>query len=249
MDLLTFAAHVGISGKKHIGKIKERLSRSIKELEQLGDFIEREDDRYAKQGVGRWTIRFAAVDTAPSTTSRQQTKSNLSTPIDHDAATKLVAEFYRRWNGNTEHRVSKHERVQAGEVINRYGEDAAREMLPLVIRQMKKLFPNARLFGAAATYWRDAEQILQRRNRPQSFNAQTSNEQSSEDADREKDRLRWQRLRQKWQELDDGERASILDHIAKTADNTVRKFIAEGKQETLLVELACLNELQRRRPL
>lgn len=246
-DLLTLAAQLGISGTTHIGKIKERLQPAIAELESLGDFIEKKENRYVKHGVGVWGIHF---DRASERTTNAITKPTRSVPgkkpmADTDTK-RLVSDFYRLWANDEQRIVTKHELHQAKQIIDQYGTEKTFEMLPKVIKLMRKHFPDARAFGGTTHYWRDADQASRRRERTTESSIAVQHSREEEKQRLAKKAQRRQRLRSKWQSLSQAMQASILDTVTQQCDPTVRRFIAQGRLNDPLVEQACFVEMERR---
>ena len=244
MDLLTLAAHMGISETKHIGKIKERLRPGIQALEAMGDFIAPADpaSRYVKQGVGNWHIHFDRANSAPISKEQESRRGNRE-PMANSDAKRLVSEFYQLWASDDWHLVTKHELFQSQRIIDRMGCERAFELLPKVVKLMKKHFPDARAFGATGNYWNDAEKASRRR---QTAMPESQRRTEMEDQQRASDRAeRRRKLRDKWSHLSDQQQNRIREKVATTSDPTVRRFIAQGKFDDPLVEWACFAEMQR----
>lgn len=243
MDLITLAAHLGISGRRHIGKIKERLRKSVEKLEEPGGLIRpaAPDERYRKQGRGRWLAIFDHADvaaqqprrTVPSTKTRLQLASD--TP-----ARQLVSAFYEQWSGDTQHIASRHELKQAQALIDRYGSQHTLSLVPKLIRIMKQAFPQARAFGATMNYWHEADKAAQRVVRTSKPPTEVV-----DDSQRQADRERLECQRQQWAALTNEQQQTIRDRVAQSSSDTVRRFISEKKFEDLLVERACLAEMMR----
>lgn len=246
-DLLTLAAQLGISGTTHIGKIKERLQPAIEELEAFGDFIEGNDNRYVKHGVGVWIIHFdcASQRMSNATTNPMQLAPGKK-PMADTETKRLVSEFYRLWATDDQRIVTKHELHQAKQIIDQHGADKTFEMLPKVIKLMRKHFPAARAFGGTTHYWRDADQSSRRQEHSTQTKIETQHSREEEQQRMTEKAQRKQRLRSDWQSLNQKTRTAIIDTAAQHSDPTVRRFIAHGRLNDPLVEQACFSEMERR---
>ena len=244
-DLLTLAAQLGIIGTTHIGKIKERLKPAIEELEAFGDFIvpATREQRYTKTGPRRWIIHFQKPNAdAIKPVSRPKSQPTRSRQPTNTIAEKLVVDFYTAWKGDNLHRVTKHEAFQASEVIQRYGAEKAQELLPLMIRQLKKGWPEAKLFGATMNYWHDADKAKQRKEKSAAVTSFLPTEDATE---KSAEQARIDRLREQWSKLTESQKQIIRHRLSQTGEATVRRFLSQEKYTDPLVELACLDELER----
>ncbi|MBI3465133.1 MAG: hypothetical protein HY000_19060 [Planctomycetes bacterium] len=64
----------------------------------------------------------------------------------------IVADFYRLWSGDERHRPTTKELAQARELIEHTGHAKAKALIPLVVKRMKKKWPEAKTFGASTKY-------------------------------------------------------------------------------------------------
>jgi hypothetical protein len=242
MDLVTFAEHLGLSETRHIGKIKERLAPSLSELESLQTFIapETSETRYHKRGPGRWLVRFNRPEPLLKIEAATNTSSQ---PSNDDTPRTLVSVFYEAWRGVKPSRISKKELDQASTLVARYGSKRLFELLPKVAKTLKRHFPEARAFGASMIYW---DEVM---SKSQHAEQQTIDARSPEsDCEKHQDiqQPRRNQLRREWQSLSEGERNNIVDAVAASGSDTVSRFISHGKLGDPLVEIACLQELERR---
>lgn len=248
MELLEFAAHVGISGTDHVGKIKERLMPGVKALEQMGDFIEPmlPTERFIKRGAGNWCVQFERVrHSDPASKIMGQSGKRHERRLSDSAARNLVSQFYAAWSGDQHHLVTRHELFQAETVISRFGAEYAMGLLPVLIKVMKQQFPEARAFGAANNYWHDADKALRRRqaSETQSKEAPMNSEQDQRTLRQQQARL--EARRQRWNRLSEDEHQAIRNRVATAGSQTVHRFISQGKFSDPLVERACLDEMEK----
>ena len=253
IDLHTLAIQLGITGTTHVGKIKERIAPGLKEVEQKGELIEPEpsEKRYTKRGPGKWIAHFTSIDAGATrkTVARVLPPSRRRQRPNNELAIALVSQFYNLWSGDDSPFVTKTELKQAQQVIDRYGQDYASELLVEVVRQLKKSFPAARVFGAANTYWHTADETLRKKASRQETR-ESINQKLATDAQRvEKERDELDELRSQWGRLDAFKQEQIREAVVAQAGNTVRRFIAAGNYTTPLVERACLNEMKRQNEL
>lgn len=244
MELTTFAGHIGLAETSHIGKIKERLVPAFQELEGIEGFIEpaQPDERYRKRGPGNWLVVVHRAK--PTATRRSQEHHTVRTLTGTEAAARLVRSFYEAWNGNTHHSPFARELEQAQSLIDAHGEDRVSEALPLVIKDMKARFPDARAFGATLLYWNDAIAKLAKRQKQSAVSEREQQAKVTENADRCRDQEHRRVLRDRWDGLSEDDRQAIRSQVRETCSATVRQFLDQRKFNDPLVMLACLNHLE-----
>jgi hypothetical protein len=64
----------------------------------------------------------------------------------------IVADFYRFWEDNENHRPSKKELEQARDYLDQYGPRKAKDVVSRAMKQLKKQWPTAKTFGALSRY-------------------------------------------------------------------------------------------------
>lgn len=74
----------------------------------------------------------------------------------HGPEEQLVAEFYRLWNGAANRRAQPKELALARDLIQQYGGEAVKSVLPNVVERLKQQWPDAKTFGAVRFYVDDA---------------------------------------------------------------------------------------------
>lgn len=244
MDLIALGAHLGISETSHIGKIKERLRDAVEELEQLSGFIEPASwtDRFVREGVGQWTITFGRPGKHAGTTSRFSLTVNPTT----DESSIIVRQFYNLWAGEAKQRLTSRELQQAEEIVGQYSFDRVQEMLPLVVKDMRTNFADARAFGATMNFWPIVANKLQRKQQQIVAVKENEIDRQNERRQAEQQNLRKENLRKQFSALPDTERDSIRAAVAEAATPFVRARIEQQRFDDPLVELACLDELERR---
>ncbi len=243
MELTTFAGHIGLAETSHVGKIKERLVPAFQELEGISGFIEpsQPKERYRKRGPGNWLV--VVHRSKPTAIRRPQEHHSVRTLTGTEAAARLVRSFYEAWNGNTHHSPFTRELEQAQAIIDAHGEEQVLAALPLVIKDMKTRFPDARAFGATMLYWNDA---FTKQSRQRFHSEHAVQEQQLEDSvtqERQRETERRQELRARWDLLSESERSAIRNRVHDKCSTTVRQFLDQKKFNDPLVMLACLNEL------
>lgn len=241
IPLKALAAHLGLADLNHIGKIKERLNRSLPELEAIPGFLQprSRSDRYAKRGPGDWLARFERPGKVPIPGTAQSVRASSSTRMTDEPATHLVTEFYRRWSGVENHTPTTRELSQARSVMDRLGEERTTELLKPLIRRMKQAFPAAKVFGATMVYWEE----LNQRHRPRSPSAISQETERDSKAD-PAERLRRECLTKEWHSLNPARQEAILQSIRKKSD-FLERLIATAGFDDPLVRIHCLQELDR----
>ena len=98
-DLREFACeHVGLSRKYDIGKIKEKLEPSLRELEER-QFLEplRREERYVQVGRGAWRVIFIKGGKAPRRLTKARAQGLIrqlrTRGVTEATATELIARF------------------------------------------------------------------------------------------------------------------------------------------------------------
>jgi len=244
MELTAFASHLGLSELKHTGKIKERLSAGIEELETLKGFCEPCDRavRFRKCGPGHWLVVF---DRPSSPSVSTEPGGELPAYDQPDPAVELVTGFYRLWSGVTDHSPTRRELTQAGELLERFGTGQVLELLPRVIRRMKTDFPQARAFGATLHFWPEASKEHERRQH------RSARETTAQQAEREAEQKKAQesshrhQLQQAWDALPPDDQQRLLHTAYQRGSETLKRFIDQGRLDDPLVRLACCHELER----
>ncbi|HQZ65239.1 MAG TPA: hypothetical protein PLY87_09195 [Planctomycetaceae bacterium] len=160
----------------------------------------------------------------------------------------------RSRSGISDHSPSSLKLKQAEDLIRRYSEEIVTKTLPVVIRHMKRQFPEPRAFGATLLYWPDAVKSASKssnRKTPTSSEANAIDSAQSSGADEREHRklqaqtIRKQQLREQWNQLSAEEQQSIRAAVYGTADTFVQQRMDKHRDDDPLVELACLNELER----
>ena len=250
---------MGIAETEHIGKIKERLEEPITELEALPSFIVEmaAEERFTKLQPGRWNVRFLrSTNEAPRIARpfRSYQASAQKAEPANEATRQLVCRFYQDWSGMTDHSPSSRELKQAEDLIRRYTEEIVTKTLPVVIRHMKRQFPEARAFGATLLYWPDAVKSASKSaNRGTSTSSEataidSAPSSAADEGEQQKLRaqtIRKQQLREQWSQLSAEEQQSIRATVYGTANTFVQQRMDKHRYDDPLVELACLNELER----
>ena len=241
IDVVTLAEHLGISERRHLGKIKERLSQGLKELEALETFVvpATREQRFHRRGPGQWTVKFdrrtnpVAIDSAPAIAPTPK--------HDADEPARLVREFYSAWRGREPSVLSKKELQHATTLMHRYGEQKLFEALPKVIKVMKREFPAARVFGACVGYFDDVLARAAKAKRPllQSDPIEDTRPQDVINRKRRQD------FRKQWRSLSSNAQGPIIEKVASAGCDSLRKLIARGRIQDPLVEIACMEEFER----
>src|SRR5207237_6632502 len=121
----------------------------------------------------------------------------------------LAVEFYRLWGGEAPH-VGERDLEQARALVERHGADAARGLVPELVRVVRRSWPECKSFsGAAAKYGAEAAQAHAQRLRAgeRADEAKARREQEREQALRQAELRRQREAR--WESLSAQERAEI----------------------------------------
>ena len=253
MNLLKFAAHLGISETHHIGKIRERLKVPLRDLESLGTLIEpaTDADRYHRLGAGEWLIRFERTEsghvsaTTTSVEAKPRPQRSSSAPKRNPAATELVQQFYEQWCGNPRHDPSFPEIKQAQATIDQYGHAEALALLPVVVKLMKDRFPNATSFGATKTYWHLAKQHVEARKLSRVKQQQRQTDVQHDDERRQRDQERRRQLQAEWNRLDESQQYDIRRQVLQSCTDFVRHKIERREFDDSLLMIECLKHLDK----
>jgi hypothetical protein len=239
MDLIDFACgHIGLSRVDNVAELKRRLAPAIAELEGIG-FVAKAGaaERYQKVKPGVWRVRFQAgpqflarsrptpdcelpiaecgvkeeerVAASPSASSTPH--SALRTPQSEEQ--ELAAEFYRLWGAESPH-VGERDLEQARALIQTHGANAARALLPDLVRVVKQSWPECKSFsGAAAKYGAEAVRVHAERVRAaeRADEARARREQERAQTGRQVEEQRQREAR--WQALEPAERTRIEQRV------------------------------------
>ena len=121
--------------------------------------------------------------------------------------------------------------------------------LPAVFRQMRRHFPQARAFGVSLLFWSEAVETPKAASTSAGVSSKSDApsvlESSSEAEKRHQQAERKKRLREQWRSLASQQRIAIRDTVYNQAEAFVRLRIEQYRYNDPLVELACLDELER----
>ena len=155
----------------------------------------------------------------------------------------IVTDFYRLWAGQETHRPTKKELEQAQAMISQYGQGKVKSLIGLVVKKMRKKWPEAKTFGsirkyvdeAAVDYDREQGRLETERQEQARRKVDRENQQR-EQVEREQFEATW---RSTWEALPEDERESIRQAIICETP-----FLAKMPR---MVEGLCLEELARRK--
>ena len=161
-------------------------------------------------------------------------------------AHQLVKEFHRLWSDSNSHRPS-HAELQLGEsVVAEHGFETCTELLPQVVKLMRRGFAEARWFGATQTFWPQA--LKQRKRKVESSQrlaaVQLEHKQDQKTINEQKQRRKESRLL--WEKLTPADQDDIRKSVLTTANGIVRRKLTQKNYDDPLVEFACHRELESR---
>lgn len=249
MDLLDFAAHIGIAEKKHVGKIKERLQDSLLELETIPGFIQQlpKSERYQKLSRGNWRVIFERDGQNNQRQITPQPGLKCSKPTNKNAPEhQLVRDFHCQWSNDANYRPSHRELQHAQDVIGEFGFETCVELLPSIVKLMRQGFPDARSFGASRTFWTQAMQKHKRQAAAEKRVDESVQQEQIETESVSNRKKRKQELREIWNKLAESEHNEMRSEVSQSADAIVCQKLSEGKFDDTLVELACHRVLEAR---
>ena len=111
-----------------------------------------------------------------------------------------------------------------------------------MIRQLKKSWPDAKAFGGTINYWHEADKARERKEKSRSAGSFASTDETKQNS---ANRQRTDRLRLRWSKLTESQKQLIRHRVSQSADRFVQRKIAAEKYDDTLVEMACLDELER----
>lgn len=155
----------------------------------------------------------------------------------------LVADFYRAWAGEENHRPTKKELGQAREWIERFGAAKARALVQLAVKRLRKSWPGAKTIGAMDRYF---DEVAAEFDREQGRLESERQERARRGREREDERRRQderERFEAAWR--------PAWDALSEAGREEIRRAIVAGKhylsRMPRLVDGLCLDELARRR--
>lgn len=249
MDLIEFACgHIGLTETHNVAQLKRRLAPAIKELEEIGFLAATNpNERFEKVKAGIWRIHFYSASTAQTAQSAPQSgtpgKSTSSPEVPPTSFSKITApqspaealasEFYRLWAGAPEGQrggpaPGGKDVQQAESLLREHGAEAVHEMLPILVRIVRKEWPACRSFsGAVQKYLSETlkayEVQLQRTRSKQAAEERREQERAQEEA-QQKDELQLQKA---WEALPEQEQQDIRNRVLDRLGGTLapRAFI------------------------
>lgn len=258
MDLITFATHIGLSEREHVGKIKERLATAIKELEGIPDFIEPMDKsgRYQKVRAKCWLIYFRRGERQQTdaglarnrprrekTLGKQHPSAVVAAPRGNATslteAEQLVKAFHKDWSGAEHYHCARNEVNIANSLIAQYGAESLQEKLPALVKRLRREYSTARLFSATQTYWHD---VMKKRTK-----AEASIPKYADTAEDEQRRQQRAADKARWESLPKEEQLAIVGSVAKHHESEfVRSLAASRNLDDPSLRIACIAEMKRR---
>jgi hypothetical protein len=248
MDLVDFACgHIGLTRVDNVAELKRRLAPAIAELEAIG-FIARADprERYQKVRPGAWRIRFrAGPNFLPESARTDPRPPAVVEPVPAPPRTEasageraLVAAFYQCRDAAALPHAGEGDLRQARELVQRFGEEAARALVEPLAEVVRRKWPECRSFsGAVQKYLGDAvraHEQQQRRGVRQSQD-QARQEQERQETERRRDEQR--RLEARWEALPEPQREAIAEGILRAHP--------EHRGRPGILRMLCLQELAR----
>lgn len=154
----------------------------------------------------------------------------------------LAAQFYKDWTGR-EGQPSRKDQEQAKEMIDKYGEQQAKLLLPKVIERLRKEWPAARTFTAVAKFAPEVADELEAARRRQARDAELLAEKTRHRTQAEQrqqeDRSFYERWQPEWEKLSNAERVEIEGVVSQ--EHPFANNIPSFKTQL------CLRELSKRR--
>lgn len=154
----------------------------------------------------------------------------------------LVDEFYRLWTGRSGQRPHTADLVLARRLLAEYGRTQTKTLLPIVIEQLKRVWPGAKTFvaveqyiGAAADKYQQQQRREQQRRKQKTKEHQQLESLERESQERRQFEEKWQST---WEQLPEGEQTAIRDQMLSTYS-----FLRYTPHE---LHFRCLHELARR---
>jgi hypothetical protein len=157
-------------------------------------------------------------------------------------AARLVADFYRLWQPNAIRRPAAKELAQAADLVGRHGFSTAQALLPLVIRELKQHWPDAKTFAAVTAYLPQALDAFHRQERAAAQRAAEQQSARRTARQAEQDRLARRQLADRWQ--------PVWDQLSPSQQLDIRSAVVAAqpwlvRMPSLLAQ-HCLSELARR---
>jgi hypothetical protein len=147
----------------------------------------------------------------------------------------LVADYYRLWGGEAPH-VGARDLEQARALVERHGADAARGLVPELVRVVKRSWPECKSFsGAAAKYGAEAAQVYGQRLRAGERAHEAKARRAQERAAAARQAERRQQLEARWESLPAQERADIERRLLEAHP--------ELRGRPGMLKVLCLDEL------
>ena len=155
----------------------------------------------------------------------------------------IVTDFYRLWLKQENHRPTKKELVQARELIALHGQTKLKALIQLVVKRMRKKWPDAKTFGSVTRYLDEVVDEYERDQRriEQERQEQLRRKREREEGDRQ--RIEQERFEATWRPVWEG----LPEH---ERENLRRGILDKNPFLTRvprMVESLCLEELARRR--
>jgi hypothetical protein len=162
----------------------------------------------------------------------------------HITPEELVAQFYQLWD-HTKPSIKPAESHQAKELIDKYGPDMAKALIPKVVQRMKKKWPEAKTFGATSRYVEEVAAEYDRQEKAAEAKCKAAERDREERQKHQEQREAEKQFQATWQPVWAAAPQSERDEIREKV-KAKNAFYREGKL-AVFFELDCLREFSRRR--
>lgn len=154
----------------------------------------------------------------------------------------IVSDFYRMWSRQEDHKPTRKELVQARELIDQHGPIKARALIQLVVKRLKKKWPDAKTFGSVTKYLGEVAEEYDADQRRIEHERQEQARRLKEREDEERRRVERERFEAEWR--------PVWDRLSEPDREVIRRAVI-GDNPLLarmptMVEGLCMEELARR---
>ena len=152
----------------------------------------------------------------------------------------IAAEFYRLFTGENGHKPTAKDLVQAQVMLTKYGPAKAKSLLPLLVKRLHSEWPEAKWFGAVASFVPEVAGAYEREQKAAELRRQQEKREEEDEQQRYQQRLELeQRYKPQWDALAESDRETIRTSVLS------RMPFLDKTPATL--ERFCLTELMRQR--
>ena len=248
IDYEKLARFLPVAQEKHLSQIKKQFATALDQVVTAG-VLAKTEWKLGKRGQPQLEVRRGPV------LQKRGLASSSDLEVDDIDSTEihelyrqarpedeLVCQFHQRFNGDDHYRPTPTERSRAKEILNMYGPQKAELLLPAVVELVREHFPGAKSFGGTGRYWADAAAAFDKSRRVAERRKQEFVAEQVDVAKRSEQRLKKQKLQQRWNSLSVDKQDALRERVLATQSPSMKLKLEKLPN---VLHSFCLTELAK----